>query len=137
MILLALRPTIVPMRDLAYRMIKSQHLTGIQGKLECFSDIHDNLLKLGKMLEASREMTTDMRDSYNSLNSHQTNRVMKVLTVMTTIFMPLTFIARIYGMNFENMRELKWDYGYFGALFVMFTIGLGMYSWFRKKGWFK
>ncbi|ALS28739.1 metal transporter [Paenibacillus sp. 32O-W] len=61
---------------------------------------------------------------------------MKTLTVITTIFMPLTFIAGIYGMNFEYMPELKWDWGYFTVLGVMFSIGFGMYVWFRRKGWF-
>lgn len=135
--LLSLRHTITPMRDLVYRMINSHRLTGILSRKEYFADIHDHLLRLGEKVEASRELTTDIRDSYLSINSHETNRVMKVLTVITTIFMPLTFIAGIYGMNFENMPELKWHLGYFGALFAMFVIGMTMFAWFWKKGWFK
>jgi magnesium transporter len=135
--LLALRHTVTPMRDLIYRMINSHRLTEIKQRSEYFSDIHDHLLKLTEMIESNRELTTDIRDSYLSLNSHETNRVMKVLTVITTIFMPLTFIAGIYGMNFENMPELKWKYGYFGTLLVMLAIGLGMFFSFKKKGWFK
>ncbi|WP_210366473.1 magnesium/cobalt transporter CorA [Bacillus sp. REN3] len=135
--LLSLRHTITPMRDLVYRMINSHRLSGILARKEYFADIHDHLLKLSEMAEASRELTADIRDSYLSMNSHETNRVMKVLTVITTIFMPLTFIAGIYGMNFENMPELRWHFGYFGALSVMFIIGISMFLWFRKKGWFK
>ncbi|MEH7885674.1 magnesium/cobalt transporter CorA [Bacillus sp. JJ1609] len=135
--LLSLRHTITPMRDLVYRMINSHRLADILARKEYFADIHDHLLRLGEKVEASRELTTDIRDSYLSMNSHETNRVMKVLTVITTIFMPLTFIAGIYGMNFENMPELGWQYGYFGALFTMSFIGLTMFLWFRKKGWFK
>jgi magnesium transporter len=135
--LLLLRHTVAPMRDLAYRMINSQRLTEIVHKKEYFSDIHDHLLKLMEMIEASRELTTDIRDSYLSLNSHETNRVMKVLTIITTIFMPLTFIAGIYGMNFEHMPELLWERGYFGTLFIMFLIGSSMFIWFWIKGWFK
>ena len=135
--LLSLRHTITPMRDLIYRILNSQRMTYIHGKKEYFSDIHDHLLKLTEMIEANRELTTDIRDSYISINSHQTNHVMKVLTVITTIFMPLTFIAGIYGMNFTNMPELHWKYGYFGTLIIMFFIGLGMSWWFHKKGWFK
>lgn len=104
--LLSLRHVVSPMRDLAYRILNSQRFTEIQKKQAYFSDIHDHLLKLTEMIEENRELTTDIRDSYISLNAHQTNRVMKVLTVITTIFMPLTFIAGIYGMNFENMPEL-------------------------------
>lgn len=135
--LLSLRHTITPMRDLVYRMINSHRLADILARKVYFNDIHDHLLRLGEKVEASRELTTDIRDSYLSMNSHETNRVMKVLTVITTIFMPLTFIAGIYGMNFENMPELNWQYGYFGALFTMSIIGLTMFLWFRKKGWFK
>jgi magnesium transporter len=135
--LLSLRHTITPMRDLVYRMINSHRLSGILEQKEYFADIHDHLLRLAEKIEASRELTTDIRDSYLSMNSHETNRVMKVLTVITTIFMPLTFIAGIYGMNFENMPELTWQFGYFGALFTMSIIGITMFLWFRKKGWFK
>jgi magnesium transporter len=135
--LLSLRHTVTPMRDLVYRVINSQRLIGIQGKIEYFSDIHDHLLKLTEMIEANRELTTDIRDSYISLNSNESNHVMKVLTVITTIFMPLTFIVGVYGMNFQNMPELNWKYGYFGALFIMFLVGAGMSLWFTKKGWFK
>ncbi|MEW9053931.1 MAG: magnesium/cobalt transporter CorA [Neobacillus sp.] len=135
--LLSLRHTITPMRDLIYRIINSQRLTLTKDRVEYFSDIHDHLLKLTEMVEANRELTTDIRDSYISINSHQTNHVMKVLTVITTIFMPLTFIAGIYGMNFENMPELTWEYGYFATLLLMFIIGFGMSYWFKKKGWFK
>jgi magnesium transporter len=135
--LLSLRHTITPMRDLAYRMINSHRLSGVLEQKEYFADIHDHLLRLAEKVEASRELTTDIRDSYLSMNAHETNRVMKVLTVITTIFMPLTFIAGIYGMNFEKMPELSWKFGYFGALFAMFIIGIAMFLWFRNKGWFK
>ncbi|WP_391558040.1 magnesium/cobalt transporter CorA [Robertmurraya sp.] len=135
--LLSLRHTIIPMRDLLYRMLNSHRLETIQGKKEYFADIYDHLLKLSEMIDANREITADIRDSYISYNSHQTNRVMKVLTVITTIFMPLTFIAGIYGMNFEHMPELRWEYGYFLILLIMLIIGGGMYIWFKKKGWFR
>jgi len=135
--LLSLRHTINPMRDLIYRILNSQRMTEMQGKMVYFSDIHDHLLKLTEMIEAARELTTDIRDSYISINSYQTNHVMKVLTVITTIFMPITFIAGLYGMNFQNMPELHWKYGYIACLIVMFIVTLGLCLWFKKKGWFK
>lgn len=135
--LLALRHTVVPMRDLTYRMVNSQRLEHIMQKKEYFLDIHDHLIKLTEMIEENREFATDIRDSYLSMNSHETNRVMKVLTIITTIFMPLTFIAGIYGMNFEHMPELNWEFGYFATLFIMLLIGIGMFRWFLKKGWLK
>lgn len=135
--LLQIRYTVIPMRDLIYRVINSHRLKGVKERYEYFADIHDHLLKLTEMIDGNRELTNDIRDSYLSINSHQTNRVMRVLTVITTIFMPLTFIAGIYGMNFENMPELSWKYGYFETLLLMFIIALGMFWWFMKKGWFR
>jgi magnesium transporter len=134
--LLKLRHTVTPMRDLVYRMLNSHRLRGIKQRQEYFADIYDHLLKLTEMIDANREITNDIRDSYLSLNSHQSNRIMKVLTVITTIFMPLTFIAGVYGMNFEHMPELTWKYGYFVILIIMLNIGIWMFIWFRNKGWF-
>mgnify|MGYP001944943286 FL=1 len=135
--LLNLRHTVNPMRDLLYRMLNSHHLSGIIDRKEYFSDIYDHLLKLSDMVMSNREVTADIRDSYLSLNSHQTNNVMKVLTIITAIFAPLTFIAGIYGMNFENMPELTWKYGYFYSIGLMGAIGVLLYLWFKSKGWFK
>ncbi|MNY54488.1 Magnesium transport protein CorA [compost metagenome] len=89
------------------------------------------------MIDSNREITADIRDSYISLNSNRMNTIMKTLTVITTIFMPLTFIAGLYGMNFAYMPELEWHWGYFAVLIIMIGIGLGMFAWFQKKGWFK
>jgi len=134
--LLRLRRTIVPMRDLLYRVVNSERVQELKEHHLFFTDVHDHLLKLSEMIESNRDMTADMRDNYISMNSNRMNTIMKTLTVITTIFMPLTFIAGIYGMNFNYMPELAWHWSYFIVLGVMFAIGLGMYMWFRKKGWF-
>lgn len=134
--LLQLRHTIYPMRDLLYRMLNSQRLVDVIEKKEYFSDVYDHLIKLAEMIESNREITTDVRDSYLSLNAHLTNRNMMVLTVITTIFMPITFIAGVYGMNFSYMPELNFHYGYFAVLGVMGIIVIVMFLWFKKKGWF-
>lgn len=135
--LLNLMHTVNPMRDLLYRMLNSHHLSKISERKEYFSDIYDHLLKLSDTIMSDRELTADIRDSYLSLNSHQTNNVMKVLTIITSIFAPLTFIAGIYGMNFEHMPELTWKYSYFLTLGLMGIIGVSMVIWFMRKGWFK
>lgn len=135
--LLNLLHTVNPMRDLLYRMLNSHHLNDIRDRREYFSDIYDHLLKLAEMVMSNREVTADIRDSYLSLNSYQTNNVMNILTIVTSIFAPLTLIAGIYGMNFENMPELTWEYGYFLSLGLMGIIGVLMYLWFKSKGWFK
>lgn len=135
--LLRLRRTFVPMRDLLYRVVHSQRIqSGSEHKLY-FRDIYDHLLKLTDMLEADREMTADLRDSYISLSSNRMNSIMKTLTVITTIFMPLTLIAGIYGMNFEHMPELGLKYGYLSVVLFMGLLSVGMIFWFKKRGWFQ
>ncbi|UWE03474.1 magnesium/cobalt transporter CorA [Laceyella sacchari] len=135
--LLALRHTIWPMRDLLYRILNSERLNLSIEERRQYKSIHDHLERLSQMVESSRDMTADIRDNYLSLNSYRMNSIMMTLTVITVIFMPLTFIAGIYGMNFEHMPELKWRYGYFFVLGLMGFIGVAMYKWFRKKGWFE
>jgi len=134
--LLNLRQTVNPMRDLLYRMLNSQHLIEIRERREYFSDIYDHLLKVSELVSSNREITTDIRDNYLSRTSHQSNEVMKVLTIITSIFTPLTLISGIYGMNFVYMPELDERYSYFVVLGFMLVIGLSLFYWFKKKGWF-
>ncbi|MBO9600659.1 MAG: magnesium/cobalt transporter CorA, partial [Cohnella sp.] len=134
--LLRIRRTVIPMRDLLYRIISADKIPAVKEQLAYFTDIYDHLLKLAEMIDSNREVTADLRDSYDSLRSNRMNAIMKTLTVITTIFMPLTFIAGIYGMNFVHMPELQWQWGYFGVIGVMFVMGMGMFIWFKKKGWF-
>ncbi|WP_010248417.1 magnesium/cobalt transporter CorA [Acetivibrio cellulolyticus] len=134
--LLKLRRIVNSMRDLLYRIINSDHAEGFkEGKLY-FTDIYDHLIKLSEMIESNRDVTSDLRDSYLSVMSNRMNTIMMILTVITTIFIPLTFIAGIYGMNFEYMPELKWRYGYFVVMGFMALIALVMTLWFKVKGWF-
>jgi magnesium transporter len=134
--LLRIRRSVFPMRDLLYRLINSDKIPSVRERIAYFTDIYDHLMKLTEMIESNREMTADLRDSYNSLRSNRMNAIMKTLTVITTIFMPLTFIAGVYGMNFTNMPELQYHSGYYVVIAVMVFLGLGMYAWFKRKGWF-
>ena len=86
-------------------------------------------------LETLRDMLTGMLDIYLSSVSNRLNAVMKVLTIIATIFMPLTFLAGIYGMNFKHMPELEWSWGYPALLLLMLGIAGGMLVYFRKKRW--
>ncbi|SFA80702.1 MULTISPECIES: magnesium/cobalt transporter CorA [unclassified Bacillus (in: firmicutes)] len=135
--LLKLRRTILPMRELVYRILNSEKLVVPKNERAYFMHLYDHLLKLSEMVETNREMTSDIRDNYISLTSNRMNSIMKTLTVMTSFFIPLTFIASIYGMNFEYMPELHWRWGYFCVLGVMFVVGSTMLFWLWRKGWFK
>jgi magnesium transporter len=135
--LLALRRIVVPMRELLYRILNSERLVITKEELFYFRDIDDHLLKQTEMIESNREITADLRDSYVSLNSNRMNTIMKTLTVITSVFIPLTFIVGVYGMNFHYMPELTWRWGYFAVWVVMLAIGAGMLIGFKIKGWFK
>lgn len=133
--LLWLRRTILPMRDLMYRVLNSTRFE-LQGQEEAyFADISDHLVKLTEIVESNRELTADLRDSYMAMNSNRMNRIMMTLTIVSSIFIPLTFIVGLYGMNFEYMPELEMKYGYFFVLGAMILIGISMLAWFKYKGW--
>jgi magnesium transporter len=93
------------------------------------------------MLENYREVALGLLETHLSLQSHQLNEVMKMLTIIATIFIPLTFVAGIYGMNFDpasspwNMPELQWRWGYPASLGLMTVIAIGLLIFFRRKGW--
>lgn len=135
--LLKLRRIVFPMRELLYRVLNSERIQVPKKSKVYFKDIYDHLLMLTELIESNRELTKDMRDSYLSVNSNRMNSIMMTLTVITTIFMPLTFIAGVYGMNFTYMPELHWRHGYFIALGVMACISAAMFIFFWRKGWFK
>jgi magnesium transporter len=99
-------------------------------------DVYDHTVQVVETVETFRDIISVMLDLYLSGISYRTNEVMKVLTVMATIFIPLTFLAGLYGMNFEYMPELKWHWGYFALLGLMLILAVGMLVFFRIKRWF-
>ena len=100
-----------------------------------FRDIYDNVFRLADAIDQQREALGNAKDTYLSVVSQRTNDIMKVLTLFSAILLPLTFIAGVYGMNFENMPELHSRYGYFAVLGIMVSVGVGLVAWFRHKRW--
>jgi magnesium transporter len=98
-------------------------------------DVYDHSAQLKDTADVLRDVTAGMRDLYLSDMTHRQNEVMKVLTVVSSIFIPLTFVVGVYGMNFEFMPELGIRWAYPAVLAGMFAIGLGMLWFFRRKGW--
>lgn len=138
--LLGLRRSIRPHRDMINELIRDD-LPLIKMETRVFlRDCFDHVIQLLDLVDTYRELTADLREYQMSLNGHRMNEIMKVLTVISTIFMPLSFIAGVYGMNFEgspwNMPELHWQYGYPFAVGLMLATFLGMLWYFRRKGWF-
>ncbi len=99
------------------------------------NDLHENSERLQSLSSLLDEISKDLKDGYLSLSAHRLNHIMRVLTVVTVIFVPMTFVAGLYGMNFEYMPELKWRYGYFAALGVMTFIAIALLVVFRRRGW--
>jgi len=138
--LLGLRRSIRPHRDMINELIRDDlPLIGIETRV-FLRDCFDHVIQLLDLVDTYRELTADLREYQMSLNSHRMNEIMKVLTVISTIFMPLSFIAGFYGMNFDsspwNMPELHWHYGYLFAIGLMLATVMGMLWYFRRKGWF-
>lgn len=100
-----------------------------------FSDIYENAVKISETFETYRDLMGNLREAYQSSIANRANEIMRVFTAITTIFMPLTVITGIYGMNFDHMPELHTKYGYFAVIGVMLTLGIGMLYVFRKKEW--
>ncbi|MDD5728465.1 MAG: magnesium/cobalt transporter CorA [Victivallales bacterium] len=130
-----MRKTVWPLREMIHS-IRNGEKSFVTGENEkYYIDLDSHMLLIFDNAEAVREMTSGLLEIYLSSISNRMNEVMKVLTLIATIFIPLTFIAGIYGMNFENMPELKWRYGYFVSLGTMTVIVLVMIIFFRKKKW--
>ncbi|PZT53510.1 magnesium/cobalt transporter CorA [Paenibacillus silvae] len=100
-----------------------------------FSDIYENAVKISETFETYRDLMGNLREAYQSSIANRANEIMRVFTAITTVFMPLTVITGIYGMNFDNMPELHWRYGYYAVIGLMITLGLTMFFIFRKKDW--
>jgi magnesium transporter len=100
-----------------------------------FQDLQHNYARIINAFDTFIENMASIFNLQLSLKSDHTNTIMKTLTLVSVIFIPMTFIAGLYGMNFENMPELKWDYGYFYVLIVIFGLGCGIALYFRNKGW--
>jgi magnesium transporter len=98
-------------------------------------DVQDHAIHVLDSIETFREMTVGLMDIYLSSVSNRTNDVMKTLTIIASTFIPLSFIAGVYGMNFKYMPELHWRFGYAGAWLLMLSLALSMLFWFRRRGW--
>lgn len=131
-----LRRTIGPVKDLIYGILKSESPL-IQKKTKNYvKDIYDHIIQANETADNYRDFTMNLQDLYVNQVNLKMNEIMKVLTVITALFVPLTLISGIYGMNFDNMPELHTRYGYYITLSVMLLIFLSMLYFFKKRKWF-
>lgn len=134
--LIFLRKAVYPLRDALNLLLKNEYGFIHESNYRYYRDVFDHVIHLVDSLDAYKDLIANLTDIHiNSLNT-RLNEVMKVLTVISTIFMPLTFIVGVYGMNFEFMPELKWKYSYFVVWLIMFLIVAAMLRFFKYKKWF-
>ena len=133
--LLLLRRPILPLRDVLNEILHGDTPLLDENIHPYFHDVYDHLIEVIQMLEMLRSTVSGLFDVYTSAVSHRMNEVMKVLTIVATFFIPLTFIAGIYGMNFKFMPELESQWGYPVVLLAMLGISIGMFAFFKFKKW--
>ncbi len=121
--------------DVLYRMSNGEFPQIPSNIIPFYRDVHDHLLRISDLSESYRDLVNGLFDIHFSVTASKTNEVMKVLAVFSSIMLPLTLIAGVYGMNFDNMPELHSPYGYFGALALMLIVGIGLMYYFWRKGW--
>jgi len=133
--LVMLRRVFWPMREMVGELIRSEECKLSDFARTYMRDVYDHAVQVIDIIESYRETASGLNDLFMSAVSNRMNEVMKVLTIIATIFIPLSFIAGLYGMNFENMPELSHPWAYPVALTAMFAVASAMLVWFWRKGW--
>lgn len=130
-----LRRISVHQRDILLRLSREQFHEIPADALPFFRDVYDHFSRIAEFADGHRELAAAVMEAYLSVQSNRMNEVMKRLTLVSTVMLPLTFIAGVYGMNFDKMPELHWRYGYAFALGLMVIATIGIVLWFRAKRW--
>ncbi|MBN1349575.1 magnesium/cobalt transporter CorA [candidate division KSB1 bacterium] len=133
--IISLRRTISPLREVISRIEREEFALIHESTSMFYKDVYDHIFQIIETVDTLRDLVTGLFDTYLTNASNKMNEIMKVLTIIATIFIPLTFIAGIYGMNFKYIPELEWRWGYFLVLFVMLIVFAGMIVYFRRKKW--
>jgi len=128
-----IRKSIWPLREVLGRLEKDESPLIHDNTRKYFRDIYDHIIQAIDIVETFRDMLASLHDIYLSGISNRMNEIMKLLTVIATIFIPLTFIAGVYGMNFKYMPELEWQWGYFAVLAIMLLLGIALGVYFKRN----
>lgn len=133
--LITFRRGVSPLRDALSSVYKDSSARLDEGTVPFLHNVHQHVMEVMETIDSQREMLTSVMDLHQSHVSARTNKVMQLLTIISTIFIPLTFLAGIYGMNFDYMPELGWKYGYFAVWGVMILLIIFSVNYFRRKKW--
>lgn len=121
--------------DILHRMSRGEFSLIPEEMRPFYRDVYDHLVRVVDLAENYRDLISGSLEAYLSVVSNRLNEIMKVLTIFSAVMLPLTFIAGVYGMNFENMPELHSRYGYYGAWMLMILVAVAMLYFFRRRGW--
>jgi len=133
--LLYLRRAVTPLRDVFNTLLRREQPIFPRDTHLYFQDVYDHLIRVADTIDTLRDMLSSTMDAYLSVSGNRMNKIMKRLTSISTILMSVTLIAGIYGMNFVFMPELRWRYGYVGALASMVAVGVALYVYLKKVDW--
>ena len=131
----SLRRMSIHQREILMRLSRGEFEEIPRETVPYFRDVHDHFLRINDLLEGFRDLVTDALEAYLSVQANRMNEIMKTLTLWSTVMLPLTFIAGVYGMNFKHMPELEWIAGYPFAIGVMAIVAGSILFWFWRKGW--
>ncbi|HJU93837.1 MAG TPA: CorA family divalent cation transporter, partial [Pyrinomonadaceae bacterium] len=132
---LRLRRISIKQMDILHRMSRGEFPLIPEEMRPFYRDVYDHLVRVVDLSENYRDLISGSLEAYLSVVSNRLNEIMKVLTIFSAIMLPLTFIAGVYGMNFDNMPELRSRYGYFAVLLIMVVVAVGMLLFFKRRGW--
>jgi magnesium transporter len=130
-----LRRMSIHQREILLRLSRGEMDEIPADALPFYRDVYDHFLRINDLAEGYRDLVTSALDAYLSVQSNRMNEIMKTLTLMSTVMLPLTFIVGLYGMNFKHMPELDWVWGYPAAIGLMVVVAGAILTWFRHRGW--
>jgi magnesium transporter len=133
--MILIRRSVWPLREVIHSLSREKTTLVSGDVLIYFRDVYDHTIQVIETVETFRDMLSGLHDTYLSSISNKMNEIMKVLTMFASIFIPLTFIAGVYGMNFHFMPELNWRWGYLGVWGIIITVGISMLFFFKRKKW--
>ena len=135
--LIELRKIVLPIRDITIQLESSESIFLDKSNFRYFSNLKSSCASALEEIDANKQILEGLTNLYYAVQGQRMNQIMKVLTIVSAIFIPLTFIVGVYGMNFENMPELKYQNGYFIIMACILILGISLLAYFIKRGWLK
>lgn len=134
--IVVIRRSVYPLREIVNKLNREEYEAIEEESEKYFRDLYDHTIQIIETIETFKETVASLKDVFMTSISNKMNEIMKVLTLIATIFIPITFVVGVYGMNFENMPELGWKYGYALTWGIMVVMTVSMLLYFKKKKWF-